>query len=1085
MPLNIVAKAAITVALTAANMALTMSRKIEGPRLDDLKFTSGDYGAPLPLVWGLRRLDVPIFWAENLREVKRRRKTKGGKFNEYSYFGTWAVALAGHEIEGVSRIWFDTHLVYDLTGAGPVTPFDFGTGTLGDFITIYTGTETQEPDPRMQATVEAQFGEGSCPAYRGTAYIVFKDIPLEKIGNRIPQVSVEVVSNASPAYPYETFDTIASQPDRLWNFTFSTDYSRLMWVDGADKYEIWDVAARSRMIAGTLGEAINTSARLGMYADGSFLAVAANNEDLISFSADGLSSNKQEDAFPDVAFAQRWQQELRVLADENGREYYFTIPFSNIRYFYTDAMIGAEISDGLSDAATADLTMEKLTGVDWAPTDWFADDEGGIWAVGREPSLGATSAYFYRLHGGSTEFVTVSGLSSAGSAFGDCSACYHDGAFVLFWETGSGSHVYRIDGETGAILDSVAVSLDVYNTAKQVANLPAGSTSIWLNEIELSLSDLSTLRTVDMTDWVADDADGIIYDPINHALITFPQFDQEITWRYLDRIGSGAVTLETICNDVADMCGVEDYDFSDLTQEVQGWSATRGQASNMIGPLLDTFDSDIAPHDFTIRGLKRTGVTGGTLTTERFVANDPRYTVTVRQAAELPRATLVTFADVDADQQPNTVRSERPHDATGAVGEQAIDMGTLASDPDEMRGLGDRFHRRIWNSRQEVSLSLTAQQLALEPGDVRTLELDDETIVARLVRVTVSADDTLATEWRYDHPSLAVLGSTPGAPFDGRDPSVVIVPLLSKGFVLDIPLLEDSDNSVNPLLYMAAAPYADGTWPGAVLLEAVDGEYSEEAASVESSSPATWGYANETLPDANPWLWDRGSSVNVTIQTGTLSGATEAAIDANPRLNMALLGDEIINFTTATLEGDGTYTLSGFKRGRRGTEWACGTHADRDVFLLLNTAEPVEQGLSEVGTGLLFKAVTNGRTESGAFPIGVDYTGASLKPYAPVHLDAVKESNGDWTFSWVRRTRIGGAWTSGTSIPLGEDSEEYELDLSDGVTTVTKTGLTSPTYLWDVATQTSDTGAEVMEGDLEWTVAQISAAVDRGFEAVG
>jgi hypothetical protein len=138
MPLNFVAKAAITIAMTAANMALTASRKIEGPRLDDVKSTGADYGTPLYMLWGMRRLEVPIFWAEDLREVKRRRKTKGGKFNEYTYYGTWAVAVAGHEIAAIRRIWFDTHLVYDLSGAGPVTPFDFGsTGDISESIAIY------------------------------------------------------------------------------------------------------------------------------------------------------------------------------------------------------------------------------------------------------------------------------------------------------------------------------------------------------------------------------------------------------------------------------------------------------------------------------------------------------------------------------------------------------------------------------------------------------------------------------------------------------------------------------------------------------------------------------------------------------------------------------------------------------------------------------------------------------------------------------------------------------------------------------------------------------------------------------------
>src|SRR5690606_2777857 len=35
-------------------------------------------------------------------------------------------------------------------------------------------------------------GAGNAPAYRGTAYIVFDNLPLEKFGNRIPQLSFEI-----------------------------------------------------------------------------------------------------------------------------------------------------------------------------------------------------------------------------------------------------------------------------------------------------------------------------------------------------------------------------------------------------------------------------------------------------------------------------------------------------------------------------------------------------------------------------------------------------------------------------------------------------------------------------------------------------------------------------------------------------------------------------------------------------------------------------------------------------------------------------------------------------------------------------
>ena len=48
-------------------------------------------------------------------------------------------------------------------------------------------TRTQTPDPLIVAK------EGDAPAYRGLAYVVFERLPLANFGNRIPQLSFEVV----------------------------------------------------------------------------------------------------------------------------------------------------------------------------------------------------------------------------------------------------------------------------------------------------------------------------------------------------------------------------------------------------------------------------------------------------------------------------------------------------------------------------------------------------------------------------------------------------------------------------------------------------------------------------------------------------------------------------------------------------------------------------------------------------------------------------------------------------------------------------------------------------------------------------
>ena len=204
---------AITVALTAANMALTASQTIEGPRVTDLEGTVADYGTPLNYVYGSKRVGAPCFFIEPMKERRKKRKTKGGKYNEYTYYGTWAAVAADHEIAQIKRIWFDSTLIYDIDQGGTV--FQLGTGyEFTSKVRFYLGTEAQEPDERMLATIEAQEGADMCPAYLGVAYVFFEDVPLEKLGNRFPQVSAEVSTASSGngnSFPQLDYDLQAGQ----------------------------------------------------------------------------------------------------------------------------------------------------------------------------------------------------------------------------------------------------------------------------------------------------------------------------------------------------------------------------------------------------------------------------------------------------------------------------------------------------------------------------------------------------------------------------------------------------------------------------------------------------------------------------------------------------------------------------------------------------------------------------------------------------------------------------------------------------------------------------------------------------------
>lgn len=1028
----------IKVALMAAQMAMTAMTKIEGPRLDSLDATTADYGTPIISFWGRRRLEgVPIFWAEKLREKKTTTKTKGGKYAEYKYFGTFAVLIADHAIDKVSRIWMDKHLVYDVTSAGPISvagaffqglraPVKLANGRN---MRIYDGTQTG-PDPRMESWCEDRYGADSCPAYKDVSYIVFQDLPLEKFGNRIPQVTVEAVNDSNVNFLWED---APEESSLAGDIQFSPDYSRF-YCDGS----IWDTATRTRIAnilfepeaLGTGGVAWNITDAIG----------AGGGPFLYRYTNDG----------------QYWQGPYHCPATCT-----FAQSFSDNTCF-----IGSSISTTYQIFESGAVAAFD---VDYRPTAFEQDSDGNVWTCGT-PSA-STTIHLECVFGprlGETTTV-VAGNSGYPHLFINSSD-----QFILELD----GELYKLDNDLAQIDSAVITSTGTFSYQR-------GSDTFWrcpsTTASEYSLNDLTLIRTVNASSWVGAPGgfDSGVYDPVTHAIIT--KLTGHIVHSFLDRVGSNGTLLANVVSDVAGWCGVDDFDVSDLDQTVPGYSVTQGSGKDMLGPLLDIHDVDARPHDFEVQFLKRGNASAGTIDVSEFVreGDEARYTISIAQDTDLPRQISLSFADGDKDQQSNTVLFQRPNVSIDTVRTQQIDLTTYVSTPGDAQKFVDRYGRRKWNGRETISNALTSQYLGLEPGDVYTLALDDVSQSARLTKMTIS-QGRLNTEWERDFASLNLLGTGTGAAMDGRDDDVIFVPSPTKGFVLDIPLVQDSHDVTVPQVYYGAGDYDTGDWPGAGLYQAdVDGDEYFAWNAVDAADKAVWGYATEILPDADPWCWDRGSSVKIGVK-GTLTSSTEAAINASPIVNLAYLGGELLNFVTATLEADGTYTLSGLLRGRRGTEGACSTHAIGEEFVLVSDLARDGFGLSDVGTDFSFKAQTLGRDVDSAAVIEVDFSGASLKPYAPARVRWYFDGT-DMQGTITRRTRVGGSWVGGTTIPLSEASEAYEIEVYSGATlkrTISVSGTNTFTYTH--AQMVTDFGADLTSAPT-FIAYQLSDAVGRGF----
>ena len=160
--------------------SMAPSQKIAGQRLDTLQITTSTEGAVIPRLYGRMRTGGNIIWATDFREETRTTEQGGGKggggggteVTEYFYFASFAVALCEGPITGIGRIWAD----------GKIMSRD------GVTLRLHKGGEEQEPDP----FIAAKMGAANTPAYRGTAYVVFEELPLERFGNRLPQLSFEV-----------------------------------------------------------------------------------------------------------------------------------------------------------------------------------------------------------------------------------------------------------------------------------------------------------------------------------------------------------------------------------------------------------------------------------------------------------------------------------------------------------------------------------------------------------------------------------------------------------------------------------------------------------------------------------------------------------------------------------------------------------------------------------------------------------------------------------------------------------------------------------------------------------------------------
>ena len=537
----------------------------------------------------------------------------------------------------------------------------------------------------------------------------------------------------------------------------------------------------------------------------------------------------------------------------------------------------------------------------------------------------------------------------------------------------------------------------------------------------------------------------------------------------------GGASLDELVSQILIDQDLADFDASALTGTVTGYVIDRTMsARDALQPLelAYFFDSVESSGKIVFRHRGRVAP-AMTLTTDNLVeeqADAALYELTRGQETELPASAKVRYISSADVYQQAVAEARRVTGASGRVAEANL---PIVLDDALASAMAESWLYETWAAREFAKFKLPPSALALEPGDVVDVEMAGRNKLLRLTDVSehgirdiqaLSIDPDVYDQ--IDAPSRPV---PQPAPVQIGSPAVALMDL--------------------PLWNAAAAPESgyvaamQKPWPGSVALYMSPQTTGFQLKAI-AGVPATLGVTLDALTSGPEGRIDWHSRLRVRLTNGTLASADMLTMLGGANLaaiRTASSDWELIQFLTATLVDVQTYEIAGLLRGQFGTEAAIGDPlAPGAQFVLLDGAEarvPMQASELKLPFNWRYGPGNRGIGDASYVTVPFTYQGLGLRPFSPVHVKGARAS-GDLIISWVRRTRAGGDNWELADVPLGEESETYEVDILGGGDVKRTIATSAPSALYTSAEQIADFGS--VQPAVTVRVYQTNAAFGRG-----
>ncbi len=536
--------------------------------------------------------------------------------------------------------------------------------------------------------------------------------------------------------------------------------------------------------------------------------------------------------------------------------------------------------------------------------------------------------------------------------------------------------------------------------------------------------------------------------------------------------------LAAVVTDILRAQGFERLDVGTLAGVVPGYvidqvmSAREALQPLELAYFFDSIESE-GRIVFRHRGIDPPAITLTPDATAELKSGADLITLARAQETDLPASARISYASSERDYRRAVAEARR---LVGASGRVSLAELAIVMEADQATQIAESWLFETWAARERAQFALPPSRIALEPGDIVALEGPGD---ARLFRITEIGDHGAREidAIRIEPDVYAPIAAAPRS----ADAPLAALPGQPSALLLDLPLL--LGNETPDAGYFATMMHP---WPGAIALYSSP-DTSGFASRALATEPAAMGLTLDDLPAGPPGRLDKATTLNVRLDFGALNAVNDLALFSGN--NAAAIEHapghwEIIQFREATLVAPSTYALKTLLRGQQGTDGTISPMLPAGArFVLLDSAlTRLDLAPAEIGLPLNWRFGPSNR-DLGAPSYDAlthAFAGIGYRPYAPVHIRGKRDVTGIH-IRWIRRSRIGGDSWDGTEIPLGEESERYEIDVLDGDTPLRTLTTVSPTLLYSTADLLADFGTT--PDALTVRICQLSERFGRGAPA--